>query len=174
MKGILLIHLRSFLDATYPALRWGDLLSECGIAQMFASGWDYPDSIMTTIVDTACRRLRVSQAEFWYRFGRHSMKEFRKNYRWYFDERPDARAFFISLNETHADAVAHIPGASPPTFETRLGDDRRELALTYRSPRHLVSYLRGAIDGILDIYGEKADVSMQEDGGCAVFTLRFH
>jgi len=174
VKGVLFLHLRSYVSHAYPRVRWNDVMSECGIAQLFAAGWDYPDRTMNCIVDAVCRAERVSHAEFWYEFGKHSMVEFRKNYHWYFDQNPDARAFLLSLDDIHLDAVRHIDGAHPPRFTCHLTPDRRELTISYRSRRGMVDYLRGAIEGILTIYGEQAQVSLGSQGdGAATFVVRF-
>jgi len=174
MKGVLFLHLRAFLEQEHPRVRWEDLLCECGIVQLFSGGWDYPDRMLFCIANAVCREERLAQEDFWYRFGKHSMLEFRKNYHWYFDQNPDARALLLSINAVHADAVKHIKGAKPPRFEARLSEDQQELMLTYRSEREMVDYVRGAIEGILGIYGESADVRLvRRDGAEATFVLRF-
>ena len=174
MKGVLFLHLRSFLEQVHPRARWDDIMCECGIAHMFAAGWDYPDRMMFCVADAVCRTERLERKDFWYRFGTHSMREFRKNYHWYFDQNPDARAFLLSIDAIHADAVKDIRGARPPRFSSHLSDDRKELVIDYRSDREMVDYLRGALVGVLDIYGEAAEVELTRlEAGGATFRVRF-
>lgn len=174
MKGVLFLHLRAFIEQTYPRARWDKTLSECGIAQMFSPGWDYPDRMLFSVAETFCRSEGVLKEEFWYRFGAHSMGEFRRHYHWYFDQKPDARAFFLSVDAIHVDAVKDMTGAHPPRFSMQVSEDGNEITMAYRSERGMVDYLRGAIDGILAIYGETAAVQLEhrEDSG-ATFRIRF-
>ncbi len=169
MKGVLFIHLRRYLESAYPEVRWNDILSESGITEHFSERWDYPDDMLVSIVETAAQLASASPPEIWYGFGRNSMREFRKNFHWYFHGHSDATSFLRALDATHIDAVRQVPGATPPRFSADVADDG-SLTITYRSPRLMLAYLRGAIDGVLEIYGEHADVAVLESGdwGCSV------
>lgn len=161
MKGVLFIHLRRYLDSEYPELQWNEILYECGINQLLATGWEYPDHAIDCIVRSSARRLNRSTGEIYYGFGKLSIYEFRKEYRRAFDEHPDSRSFFTQLNDIVGDSILHTPDVQPPEFEVREND--MSVDLTYRSPRKMFAYIRGIIDGLLEIYGESARVEIVDE-----------
>jgi hypothetical protein len=163
MKGVLFIHLRRLLESEYPNLNWNDILYECGITQLFASGWDYPDRSMDAIMKTAATKLHVSPGELYYRFGKSSTLEFHKAYQWYFDLYPDVQSLFMGLNEIHRDALTSVPGARPPEFHAEVNESRDVITLRYQSRRHLLAYVRGATESILRIYGVDGRIELLEE-----------
>lgn len=174
MKGVLFLHLRAFVREAHPTLRWDDLLYQCGITQLLARGWDYPDANLFSIIEAASRRLKVRQAQFSYEFGKDSIRRFYEDHHWYFEQYPNARAFILALDDVHREAAGDTLGAGPPRFATRMTEDRSEVSVRYASPRQMVSYARGALEGLLDIYGERAEVRVAEQGdGWASFVVRF-
>ena len=68
--------------------------------------------------------------------------------------------------------MEEVPGAVPPRFDT--SEDGQSLIIRYESPRRMLGYLRGALDGILEIYDESARVELiEEHEDCAVLLVRF-
>ena len=172
MKGVLFIHLRRYLESEYPELRWNEILYECGINQLFATGWEYPDRAIDCIVQSSARRLERSTGEIYYGFGKRSIYEFRKEYRRSFDEHSNSRSFFTQLNAIVRDSVLHTPDVQPPEFAVRESD--ASVDLTYRSPRKMIAYIRGVVDGLLEMYAEKARVEIiDESDDSATFRITY-
>ena len=172
MKGVLFIHLRRYLESEHPDLRWNEILYECGINQLFATGWEYPDRAIDCIVRSSARRLNRSTGEIYYGFGKRSIYEFRKEYRRSFDEHPSSRSFFTRLNDIVRESILNTPDVQPPEFEVR--ENGESVDLTYRSPRKMLAYIRGIIDGLLEMYGESARVEIvDESDDSATFRITY-
>lgn len=172
MKGVLFNHLRRYVEREHAELKWEDILSDCGIAQLLSDTWDYDDRTMECLIKSVARSLECSPGAVYYGMGKSSMAEFLKDQHWYFDEHSDARSFLCALGDIHASAATEMPGAKPPHIET--SDDGETVTMRYESPRRMLGYLRGALDGILEIYGESARVELVEESeDHAVFTVSF-
>jgi hypothetical protein len=76
------------------------------------------------------------------------------------------------LNDIVRESILNTPDIQPPEFE--VSDNNDSVDLTYRSPRKMLAYVRGLIDGLLEMYGESARVEIvDESDDSATFRITY-
>ncbi|MGE4552591.1 MAG: heme NO-binding domain-containing protein, partial [Desulfovibrionaceae bacterium] len=155
--------------------KWGRGVSDSVMQELgqptFLPTQSYPDQVLTQMAELAGSKTGVSVRDFFLGFGRATVKAFHKNYRTYFKDE-SLKAFYLRMNELHAQLTKDQPGIKPPTFTYE--DKGDVLFMNYRSKRGLFDYFEGILNGAAEFKGEKVKVAVKPlDAETARAEIRF-
>jgi hypothetical protein len=87
------------------------------------------------------------------------------------------RDLLLTMREAHARLRCTFEGTAAPLFTYEASSRSNTVILTYESPRHLCSVLRGAIEGAAERYGEQVHIiehsCMKQGASKCRFEARF-
>ena len=161
MKGLVFTELLDMAEAAAGEDVVDDVLDTCPLASggAYTSVGNYQCSELLTLVGEFSRRTGLSVEDLQKQFGHWMLKRFVEGYSSFFDARTNAFDMLESIEtEVHVEVRKLYPDTELPTFDTRR-DGEDTLHFTYRSPRRLIAFCHGLIEGCLAHYGETASIS---------------
>ena len=170
--------LRGVLPAiaqSYIKEKWGkevyDFVQEEMGHPSFLPTSSYPDQVMFQMAELVQQKTKTTVRDFFLGFGRATVKAFYKNYRRYFKDE-SLKAFYLRMNELHAQLTKDQPGIKPPNFTYE--DKGDVLFMNYRSKRGLFDYFEGILNGAAEFKGEKVQIVVKAlDAETARAEIRF-
>ncbi|MGE4293768.1 MAG: methyl-accepting chemotaxis protein [Desulfovibrio sp.] len=118
----------------------------------------YPDKVFTQMCETLAREMNRSVRDVFLEVGRFTIGKFYEMYPRYFKKEEKLKAFYLRMNEVHAQLTKAQPGIEPPNFTYEDKGDR--LFMNYRSKRGLFDYFEGILMGAAVFKNEKVRIKM--------------
>jgi methyl-accepting chemotaxis protein len=170
MKGVLPKLIQSFVRKTYGGQVYEAMQEEMG-QPVFLPTESYSDKAMSQMADIVARSAGISVHDFFIEFGRYSVRRFHEMYPRHFKQE-SLKAFYLRMNEVHAQLTKDQPGIKPPVFTYE--DKGHELFMNYKSSRGLFDYFEGILLGAAEFKGEKVSIKVKPfDDTTARAEIRF-
>ncbi|WP_022662684.1 methyl-accepting chemotaxis protein [Paucidesulfovibrio longus] len=118
----------------------------------------YPDKVFTQMCETIAKETNKSVREVFLEVGRFTMGKFHEMYPRYFKKDEKLKAFYLRMNDVHAQLTKAQPGIEPPNFTFEDKGDR--LFMNYRSKRGLFDYFEGILLGAAEFKNEKVRIKV--------------
>jgi len=157
MKGILPKLAQGYVQSEFGNEIYTVMQEEMG-NPVFLPMDSYPDQVLMQMAEIAARKTNRSVRDFFLGLGRFTVVKLHEMYPGYFKD-DSLKAFYMRMNEVHAQLTKDQPGIKPPnfTYEDK-GDD---LFMNYRSSRGLFDYFEGMLLGAADFKGESVTVAVK-------------
>ncbi len=162
MKGIVFNLLEECVEKDFGADTWDALLESAGLEGAYTALGNYPDEEALKIVGAACAALQKPADEILRWFGSSALPLLAQRYSHFFEPHHDTITFLKTLNDViHPEVRKLYPGAQAPDFEFEEPGEK-ELLIQYTSPRNLVAFGEGLIQGATTHYGESVEISSKQ------------
>ncbi|TVP69053.1 MAG: guanylate cyclase [Rhodobacteraceae bacterium] len=164
MKGIVFVELIRMAETEIGEDAVDDILDQCALSSggAYTAVGNYPCAELLILVEAFSSRTGLASAEVQRRFGKWMHEHFVLSYPSFFTDKPDALAMLAAIeDEVHVEVRKLYPEAELPRFETER-IDANKLQMTYRSPRPLNDFCQGLVEGCVDHFGHRADISRQD------------
>lgn len=130
-------------------------------ARIFLPLEDVEDSAVDKFMDILSHDLNTTKAKLWYEIGRDNVRTFSKAYPAFFKEKT-LYTFLASMYDVHVEVVKMVSGAKPPIL-TMQPISTYDAIFSYDSPRGMVDYLRGLLQGAIEFFQERLSVKVLEE-----------
>ena len=177
MKGLVFTELLKMADSVVGEQKVDAVLDRCPLSSggAYNAVGNYPCSELATLSREFSSEARTDVDTLQNAFGKWMLKHFTETQIGYFDAKSNAFDMLESIeSEVHAEVLKLYPDAELPHFTSeRPAPDT--FVFTYSSPRGLVAFCQGLIEGCIAYYGETISVSCEniriDDAVAARFTL---
>jgi hypothetical protein len=157
MKGVIFNVVEEVVTEQLGADVWDALLDAAGVDGAYTALGNYADEELVAIVGAASDALGQPTSDVLRMIGRHAYGRLAGRYPHLVEGLGGSRAVLAHLHSViHPQVLAIYPDAVVPEFEFHDGGD--ELLLEYRSERGLCHLAEGLALGVIDAYGERAEV----------------
>lgn len=158
MKGIIFNVVEDAIVAEHGEEVWDALLDSAGVDGAFTAIGNYPDEILTALVQAGSAALGVPPADLTRHLGHAALLGLATRYPHFFAPHDDARSFLLTLNDViHPEVRKLHADTDPPEFWFEPGDDG-VLVVHYRSVRRLCALAEGMIAGSGTHFGDTVTV----------------
>lgn len=182
MYGLIHRAVRDMVITNFGAERWNRILLDANAnEEHFMSMQAYDDSIVLSLVGSACKELNMEPAVVLEAFGRHWIKDTaKKTYANLLKSYGDTLWEFVdNLNFMHDRISTTFPAFRAPMFELQPFSDT-EARLIYTSTRQgLTPFVIGLLRGLAIEFGDELDIvveseTVSETGQRTTFMLKRH
>lgn len=154
---------------------WREIAAKCKLdSEHFISGQYYSDDITNEMIDAVAAKLGVDVETLLREFGRYWMR-FAQNssYSGVLDMAGDDLVTFLgNLDRMFAAIKAAMPKAIIPSFNLKAVKSD-EIVIAYASQRKgLTPFIAGFLEGVLERFGEKGEISNSPRPGGAEFRIK--
>jgi hypothetical protein len=164
MHGLIHLELRKFVEASFGAPAWSELVTRAKLeSEIYTPVGSYPDEHMVALVTEAVKLTGLPASELLEKFGEFLVGAYLSLYGSLV--KPEWKTLDVLENteETiHRVVRLRHPGAKPPRLTTKRTGPK-EVVLTYDSPRRLCAVARGIATGVAKRFNEKVTI---DDGKC--------
>ena len=156
MKGILPKLMQDFIKDSFGEAVHEAMQEEMG-HPTFLPTQNYPDQVLRQMAEITSVKTGKSVKDVFLALGRYTIKGFHHHYPRYF-KGDTLKAFFLTMNDTHARLTKDMPGLLPPRFTYEDKGDR--LVMTYHSNRAYPEYYEGILRGAAEFFKEPVDITV--------------
>ncbi|WP_338666655.1 methyl-accepting chemotaxis protein [Pseudodesulfovibrio methanolicus] len=157
MKGVLPKLAQEYVRKTLGDKLYAAMQEEMG-NPVFLPGDSYPDQALRQMAEFAAAKAGLTVREFFIGLGRYTVVRFNELYPGYF-KKDSLKAFYLRMNDVHAQLTKAQPGIKPPKFTYE--DKGDVLFMNYRSSRGLFEYFEGILLGAADFKGERVEIAVK-------------
>ncbi len=170
MKGILPKIMQDYVREKFGERVFQNMQKKISYTS-FLSSESYPDSVLRDMARAVAEETSKTEDEILFGLGFYTPYQYKKIYSKYF-KFDSYKEFLKAMNDVHRELTLELPGITPPRFEYK--DKGNVLEMTYISKRALFPYFHGILEGMAELMGEKADISIDVlDDMRAKATIRF-
>ena len=175
MKGLVFTELLRMADSVVGENKVDQVLDRCPLSSggAYNAVGNYPCSELTLLAQEFSTETSTDVDTLQIAFGKWMQKHFAETQTGYFNAKSNAFDMLESVeNEVHVEVRKLYPDAELPHF-TRERPQPGTFVFTYHSPRRLVAFCQGLIEGCIEHYGETVSVSCEQGIGDDTNTARF-
>lgn len=161
MKGVVFTELIDHLDEERSPAFTQEVLEAARLPNggAYTAVGTYPSAELSSILAALSEKTGVGVGDLQQSFGRHLFSRFSASYPNLFARIGDAFSFLCSVEtHIHIEVKKLYPDVELPVFEVTERSENR-LRIIYRSTRHMEEFCQGLIEGCLDHFGERAEIS---------------
>lgn len=177
MKGIVFTEFLEMVESKFNYNLVDEILNETDLPSggIYTAIGTYDHSEIIKLVSKLSEKTNIPVEDLVYSFGVHLFDVFSKGYTQFFAKATNAFEFLYSIeNYIHTEVKKLYPDAELPSFQITKTTDTH-LVMIYSSERKMAKLAHGLIDGCLNYYGEKAEVSLNalnSDGSKVQFDIK--
>jgi hypothetical protein len=176
MKGIVFTEFFEMVEQKFDYEMVDNLLSTTHLPSggIYTSVGTYSHTEMVNLVVNLSKQTNIPLPDLLRSFGGYLFKTFTKTYPHFIENAPDSFTFLASIdNYIHVEVKKLYPDAELPHFDI-IRPDENTLIMAYSSVRKMADLAYGLIEGCLEYYDEKAQITKEdliEDGSLVKFVI---
>ncbi len=164
MKGTVFVELVKMAEGAFGEDVVDDVLDKADLETdgAYTTVGNYPCSELVKLVQAFSDHSGLSPDALQLKFGHWMLEHFGENFPDFFEGKKDSFEMLEAIDgEIHVEVRKLYPEAELPVFATNRKAENH-LEMIYSSPRPLVSFCQGLIEGCVGKFGEKADIERGE------------
>lgn len=166
MKGMIFVELLKMAEGAFGEDVVDDVIDKANLPSggAYTTVGNYPCDELMTLVRGFSKHSGIAGPELQRLFGHWMMDSFAKHYPEFFTGKNSSLDMLAAIeSEIHVEVRKLYPDADLPQFNTSR-PDVGTMQMTYRSPRPLVDFCHGLIEGCVSHFGETAQIDRDDRG----------
>lgn len=174
MKGVVFTEFLEMVETAHGIVAVDRIIERADLPTggVYTSVGTYAHTELLALVTHLAAEVNVPVPDLVRAYGEYLFGVFKRDHPTFFEGVTSAFDFLSQVDGyIHVEVRKLYPDAELPTF-TSTFPEPGTMELTYQSPRPLVDFARGLIDGCINDFGEEIDISREDGEDGSRFTLK--